>query len=387
MGATTAELQEHAAGRLESYRRTIYWTFLAAALAVLAPAATVLVHSYGDIGLPVAVAAAAGTAVFLGYYARLVRLGLAGRLPRRDIVGSGAVTFLLSLMMVTNPLWCIVPIFWLSSVALWVRGRSRKVALCLVGSAVAAPIGSLNGEWHWYEPFVLFAFFTASCGLAYYLNYYSYQRMWDLHLEADATREAQARLAVTEERLRFSRDLHDLLGHSLSLIAVKSELAMRMTEAEPARAREEMADVRRAAREALREVRAAVRGYRAVELDAELAGVRAVLEAAGVRCEIGDPPPDLPSEVRSVLAWVIREGATNVIKHSEAGRCAVTITPYGDSVVLEMSNDGARQSRRPAGSGLAGMAERVEILGGTLTHGRRDRDGFLLRAVVPVGEA
>ncbi|MFC5750488.1 sensor histidine kinase [Actinomadura rugatobispora] len=383
--ATTAELEERAAGRLESYRRIIYRTFLLTVVGVLIPAGMALSQSYDDIGLPLTVAAAGGTAVFIWHYARVVRLGLAGRLPNRDLVAGGAVTFLLSLMMITHPMWCLVPVFWVSTVTLWVRGRSRKIAFCLGSAAVAALIASLYGEWHWYRPFFLFALFAALFWGTFYVNRY-YQRMWDLHQEADAAREAQARLAVTEERLRFSRDLHDLLGHSLSLIAVKSELAMRMAEADPARARDEMADVRHAAREALREVRAAVRGYRAVELDAELAGVRAVLEAAGVRCEIGDPPADLPPEVRSVLAWVIREGATNVIKHSEAGRCAVTIAPYGDSVVLEMSNDGARPSRRAPGSGLAGLAERVEVLGGTLTAGHRDRDGFLLRAVVPIGE-
>jgi two-component system sensor histidine kinase DesK len=145
-----------------------------------------------------------------------------------------------------------------------------------------------------------------------------------------------------------------------------------------------MADVQRAAREALREVRAAVSGYRAVELDTELAGVRAVLEAAGVRCEIDDPPGRLPPEVRSVLAWVIREGATNVIKHSEARHCAITLAVYGGSVVLEMRNDGVRGDAGSEGSGLTGLAERAAVLGGEVTAGRHGRDGFLLRAAVPL---
>ncbi|OLT32618.1 hypothetical protein BJF79_35940 [Actinomadura sp. CNU-125] len=132
-------------------------------------------------------------------------------------------------------------------------------------------------------------------------------------------------------------------------------------------------------------MRAAVRGYRAVELDAEIAGVRAVLEAAGVRCEADDPPPGLPSEVGAVLAWVIREGATNVIKHSEARRCSIVLTVYGRSVVLEMRNDGVRaRGTEPAGSGLTGLEERAAVLGGEITAGRHGRDGFLLRAVVPL---
>ena len=388
MGATTAELEERAAGRLESYRRTIYRTFLCATAGAIVPAVVALSASYrdGTIGLPLVVAGAAGTALFVWHYARMVRIGLlAGRLPRRELVAGGAVTVLLSLMMITHPLWCVVPIFWASTAALWVRGGAHRAAFLLGGAAVAAVVASLHRDWHWYRPPLMFAVFAALVWGLYFTNRY-YARMWELHQEADAARETQARLAVAEERLRFSRDLHDLLGHSLSLIAVKSELAMRLAEDDPARARAEMADVRRAAREALREVRAAVRGYRAVELDAELAGMRAVLEAAGVRCEVGDPPEDLPPQVRSVLAWVIREGATNVIKHAEASRCAVTIARYGGSVVLEMTNDGARPSRRPPGTGLDGLTERVERLGGTLTAGHRDRGGFLLRAVVPVGE-
>ncbi|MFI0349687.1 sensor histidine kinase [Actinomadura sp. 9N407] len=383
--ATTADLEERAAGRLESYRRAIYHSFLFAAFGVIAPCAGALAVAYGDgtIGLPLTIAAGTGAAVFVWYYARLIRIGLNGRLPALDIVASGTLTLLLSLMILTHPLWCVVPVFWVSTVALWVRSWRRQAALCLGGAAVCAGTSSMQGgpPERWYEPLVLLVVFFGVCGFALYINLY-YRRMWDLHQEADAARETQARLAVTEERLRFSRDLHDLLGHSLSLIAVKSELAIRMAENDPVRAREEMTDVRRAARDALREVRAAVRGYRAVELDAELAGVRAVLEAAGVRCEIADPP-DLPPEVRSVLAWVIREGATNVIKHSEARRCTITLALYGDSVVLEMSNDGTRAPHDDPGSGLAGLSERVEILGGTLTAGRRGRDGFLLRAVVP----
>jgi two-component system sensor histidine kinase DesK len=384
--ATTAELEELAAGRLESYRRAIYHSLLFGVFGVIVPCAGALAAAYGkgQIGLPLTLAAGAGAAAFVWYYARLVRFGLGGRLPRRDIAASGTLTLLLSLMILSHPLWCVVPVFWVSTVALWVRSRRGQGAFCLAGGAVCAAISSLEGGGPavWYEPLVLLAVFTVVCVFALYINLY-YRRMWDLHQEADAAREAQARLAVTEERLRFSRDLHDLLGHSLSLIAVKSELAMRMAADDPARAREEMADVRRAARDALREVRTAVRGYRAVELDAELAGVRAVLEAAGVRCEAGVPPPELSPETRSVLAWVIREGATNVIKHSEARHCSITLALYGDSVVLEMSNDGGRAARDAPGSGLAGLSERVEILGGTLTAGRQGRDGFLLRAVVP----
>ncbi|MGI5202782.1 sensor histidine kinase [Spirillospora sp. CA-108201] len=396
--ATTADIEEQAARRLERYRRVTYRSFMFAAVGFILPGLFGLESAYtkGDVGVPVIAAVVAGLAVLAWYYTRLVRAGLEGTASRRDVVGSGAVSAALSLMMLTGPWFSVVPVFWVSAVVLSPMGRRRIVSLCagtgvycgVVATAAAERLYP-DSDAPWYAIFpVLAALYTATCGFVVFVNRYQ-RRMWELHQEAYAARDALARLAVTEERLRFSRDLHDLLGHSLSLIAVKSELAKRTVRDDPDRAGAEMADVQRAAREALREVRAAVRGYRAVELDAELAGVRAVLEAAGVRCEIGPLPDGLPSEVRSVLAWVIREGATNVIKHSEARTCAIGLgvygdAPYGDSVVLEMRNDGVRGAENTAGSGLTGLTERVAVLGGEITAGRHGRDGFLLRAAVPL---
>ncbi|SPT63365.1 MULTISPECIES: sensor histidine kinase [Actinomadura] len=391
--ATTADIEEQAARRLERYRRVTYRSFMLAAAGFVLPGLIGLEDAYtdGKAGVPVIAAAVAGLALLTWYYARLVRAGLEGTAPARDIVASGAVAGALSLMLYASPLFSAIPAFWLSAVALSPINRRRLGALCAgTGAYVAAVATAAAGHLFpdddapWYALFpALFAIYTATCGAVVFVNRYQ-RRMWDLHQEAHAARDALARLAVTEERLRFSRDLHDLLGHSLSLIAVKSELAIRTARTDPDRAGAEMADVQRAAREALREVRAAVRGYRAVELDAEIAGVRAVLEAAGVRCDIGDLPGGLPPEVRSVLAWVIREGATNVIKHSEARNCAITLTLYGGSVVMEVRNDGVRGAGAEAGSGLTGLTERVAVLGGEITAGRHGRDGFLLRAAVPL---
>jgi two-component system sensor histidine kinase DesK len=401
--ATTADIEEQAARKLERYRRVTYRSFMFAAVGFILPGLYGLEDAYtnGDVGGPVLVAVVAGLAVLAWCYARLVRAGLEGAVSRRNVVGSGVVAAALSLMMLTGPWFSVIPVFWVSAVVLAPMGRGRIVALCAGTGAYCGVVATVaagrlypEGDAHWYEIFpVLCALYTAVCGFVVFVNRYQ-RRMWELHQEAYEARDALARLAVTEERLRFSRDLHDLLGHSLSLIAVKSELARRTVRDDPDRAGAEMADVQRAAREALREVRAAVRGYRAVELDAELAGVRAVLEAAGVRCEIGRLPDGLPPEVRSVLAWVIREGATNVIKHSEARNCAISLgvyrdsapgdALYGDSVVLEMRNDGVRGAETAAGSGLTGLTERVAVLGGEITAGRHGRDGFLLRAAVPL---
>ncbi|NDU73411.1 sensor histidine kinase [Actinomadura sp. DSM 109109] len=396
--ATTADIEEQAARRLERYRRVTYRSFMFAAVGFVLPGLYGLEAAYtsGDAGVPLIAAVAAGLAVLAWCYTRLVRGGLEGAVSRRAVAASGAVAAALTLMLLTSPWFSVIPVFWVSAVVLAPMGRARIVALCAGTGAYCGVVATVaaqrlypESDAPWYAIFpVMTALYTAIAGFVVFVNRYQ-RRMWELHQEAYAARDALARLAVTEERLRFSRDLHDLLGHSLSLIAVKSELAKRTVRDDPDRAGAEMADVQRAAREALREVRAAVRGYRAVELDAEVAGVRAVLEAAGVRCEIGRLPDGLPPEVRSVLAWVIREGATNVIKHSEARSCAVSLGVYGDaahgdSVVLEMRNDGVRGAGTAAGSGLTGLTERVAVLGGEISAGGHGRDGFLLRAAVPL---
>ncbi|WP_239067989.1 sensor histidine kinase, partial [Actinomadura bangladeshensis] len=306
--ATTADLEEQDARRLERYRRVTYRSFMFAAVGFVGPVPMGLAAAYseGDVGVPLIVAAIAGLGLLTWFYSRLVRAGLEGGAPRRDVVGSGAVAAVLSLLLLISPWFSVVPVFWLSAVVLSPLRRKRMVALCAGTGAYCAVVATVgagrlgtSGTMPWYGVFPLvFVIFSGVCGLVAFVNVYQ-RRMWDMHRETHAARDALARLAVTEERLRFSRDLHDLLGHSLSLIAVKSELAIRMSGTDPERAGAEMADVQRAAREALREVRAAVSGYRAVELDTELAGVRAVLEAAGVRCETGDPPGALPPEVRS----------------------------------------------------------------------------------------
>lgn len=391
--ATTAELEAQDVRRLERYRRVTYRSFLLASIGFIAPSLGGLAAAYddGSIGIPVALAAAAGLGLTTWGYARLVRTGLEGGASRRDLLLSGVPAGALSLMLLVHPLFNVIPVFWMSAVVLSPLTRRRLAALCAGTVAVCSILSTVSTErlypeadlpWYGMLPLMV-ALYAAICGFVLFCNRYQ-RRMWIMHQETHAAREAVARLAVTEERLRFSRDLHDLLGHSLSLIAVKSELAMRTAEADPDRAAAEMADVRRTAREALREVRAAVNGYRAVELDAEAAGARAVLEAAGVRCEIGDLPDGLPREVGAVLAWVIREGTTNVIKHSRARLCTVSLAVYRDSAALEMRNDGARGAGEGGGSGLTGLAERLAVLGGEITAGPHGRDDFVLRAVVPL---
>jgi two-component system sensor histidine kinase DesK len=198
-------------------------------------------------------------------------------------------------------------------------------------------------------------------------------------------REERARLAVSEERLRIARDLHDLLGHTLSLIAIKTELATRLIKSDPHRAEAELTDVQRVAREALAEVRDAVHGYRQLAFADALRSARATLAAAGIDCRVDGVAAGLPNEVESILAWAVREGTTNVVRHSNARTCAITLATDGDGVALQVDNDGAAlPDENGDGAGLAGLAERARHLHGTLEAGARPEGGFRLRLTLPL---
>lgn len=198
-------------------------------------------------------------------------------------------------------------------------------------------------------------------------------------------REQIARLAVGEERLRFARDLHDLLGHSLSVIALKSELAGRLIKASPGLAAHEVEDIEQVARDSLREVRDAVAGYRQPTLKAELAGAREALTAAGIELRAEDEHASLPPAIEAVLAWAVREGTTNVMRHSQAKRCAIRILKKDGSATVEIVDDGQGGTPEP-GSGLRGLRERVLERGGTLTAEPLPHEGFRLRVTVPLPE-
>lgn len=242
----------------------------------------------------------------------------------------------------------------------------------------------------------------------------------------DEARETRARLAVAEERLRFGRDLHDVMGRNLAVIALKSELAVQLARRGRPEAVEQMIEVQRIARESQREVRDVVRGYREADLGVELLGAQGVLTAAGIECEVRGEVGGLPAEVQSALGWVVRETTTNVLRHGNAGRCAVQVRATGGKVVLTVENDGAdgegadgEGSRAVAGadgggsgglgsagpgltgpgltgpgsvgggpvgggSGLAGLAERLGKVGGTLEAGIAGAGVFRVVAEVPL---
>lgn len=190
------------------------------------------------------------------------------------------------------------------------------------------------------------------------------------------------RLAQTAERERIARDLHDLLGHTLSLITLKAELASKLLPRDSEAAGREIREVERISREALREVRSAVSGYRSEGLSAELARARLALEAAGVRLECLVTPLDLEPAQETALAFAVREAVTNVMRHSGAGLCRIRLEPDGGAVRLEVTDDG-HGGKGTEGNGLRSMRERAEALGGTLEHRSETGAGMRITVTVP----
>jgi two-component system sensor histidine kinase DesK len=206
--------------------------------------------------------------------------------------------------------------------------------------------------------------------------------------ELKNAREELARLAVGEERMRFARDLHDLLGHSLSAIVLKSEVAGGLMTTDPGAAAAAVQDIEQVARGALRDVRDAVAGYRETNLAVELAGAREMLESAGISVRWEEDGGDLPPEAETVLAWAVREGATNVLRHSRARECMVKLDRRNGSAVLEMVDDGVGEARSSIdgglGNGLRGLGERVAAVGGEMMAAPVAGRGFRLAVRVPV---
>jgi two-component system sensor histidine kinase DesK len=218
---------------------------------------------------------------------------------------------------------------------------------------------------------------------------------WTLRImrELDRSRAAHARLSVAEERLRFARDLHDVLGRNLSLIAVTSELAAQLARRGDGQAAEHMLEVRRVAHDSLREMRAVVSGYRTADLGTELAGAQAVLRSAGVSCRIIGDAAGLAPDVQAALGWVVREGTTNIIRHSDATACTIELHVLDSpgtarTVTLRMDNDRVRTpGAATGGTGLPGLGERLAGLGGTITTRYPGSERFRLEATVPASGA
>ncbi|NIH80687.1 sensor histidine kinase [Amycolatopsis viridis] len=245
-------------------------------------------------------------------------------------------------------------------------GVRTAVAVVALGAATCVVVPMVVPGWNtggsWY--FAVAVVFTALLVLAFSRTATANQQLREARAEV-------ARLASEAERNRIARDLHDLLGHSLTAITVKSALARRL---DPDAARAEMESVEQLARQALSDVRAAVSGYQDVTLAGELAKGRELLRAAGVAADLPTACDVVPPRRQELFGWVVREGVTNVVRHARAGRCTVELTASS----VEVRDDGVG-GPPGEGSGLDGLRARVTAAGGVLTAGPTQTGGWSLR--------
>jgi two-component system sensor histidine kinase DesK len=345
-----------------------------------------------------ATSAAAGIALFVGCYIWVMwphplRFAAAPRVTGQAALAlCGGLTLLVLALSAGNGtafLWLFVGVSAIVGVVLPARDAFVGVmALTLItlGASIAISGGLAQTDWLHVLPLVLLV-----RGLG--LDMAGVTRLGRALSDLQDARRELAQRAVANERSRLARDLHDLLGHALSLIALKSELARRVLADAPARAADELLAVERVARQTLREVREAVAGYRQPTLAGELDGARQLLDAAGIAATIAPCGEELSPTVDGVLAWAVREGVTNVIHHSRARWCRIHIGREGERIVAEVSNDGVageeaggHAARSKVGGGLTGLRERVAALGGTvearLYHGDEGA-AFRLRVWLP----
>ncbi|MBM7084842.1 sensor histidine kinase [Micromonospora humidisoli] len=250
----------------------------------------------------------------------------------------------------------------------WVGGSA--VAVLTIGLAHRVPVGDIAAS-------ALITVLAGAMTLAF-------TRTARLVAELRRAQQELARTAVEQERLRFARDLHDLLGHTLSLVVVKAEVVRRLAPADPGRAAAEARDIERIGRTALAEVREAVTGYRDRSFGRELDGARTALADGGITVTVRQPGRPLPVEADDAFGWVLREGVTNVLRHSHASRCEIEVRADAEESVLTIGDDGVG-SRVEPGNGLRGLTERLARAGGELHVTSVRGGGLRLTARIPTG--
>ncbi|WP_369269390.1 sensor histidine kinase [Streptomyces sp. R11] len=390
------EIEREAAG-LTGLRRYTWWTVPGMAACVLAFFVGEWVLD-GDV--PLWARAPAAAALVVEVWAsvallsrRLVLLPVTDARPGgppvgllTTAVGAGVVLAALPLALRNYGLWAVTPALVVAIVATYLQPRRRRLLIgvavvlaLLPGGVVSLAEGDGESAYAALFPAGLVAF-TAWVTLGPLWA-------WDTARRLDEARRLEAELAVREERLRFAADLHDIQGHHLQVIALKSELAQRLVERDPARAAAEMKEIRQLSADALSDTRAVVRGYRRTTLDDEIGNATRVLAAAGIDARMTLDPDavaaDLADSARHLLGLVMREATTNVLRHSRAGRAEVDYRIADGHARLRVRNDGAEE--HPAaldGTGLRGLAERLEAAGGELNW-RHDGDRFVVEAELP----
>lgn len=259
-----------------------------------------------------------------------------------------------------------------------------SLPLLVALSAALVQLPQYVGSWHlvgqqWGAG--LLGLLTGAAVLAVRLNVSQQRQLYQ-------AREEVERLAADQERLRIARDLHDLLGHALTTVVVKSELAARFARIDAERAAQEMEQVAALARQALADVRSTVSGYRGVSLVGELASAREVLRAAGISAELPASAEQVPAQLQELFGWALREAVTNAVRHSRARSLVVRLTAETGSVGIDIVDDGTSATRAvPWGSGLRGLNERVVAAGGQLAAASPAEGGFHVRVKVPITPA
>lgn len=377
---------------LARLRRLTWWSLPPAATFVAAVGLVVLLFQsrpwWAQLPVLACYAAAGAGVVYLLHRSVSESPPGAGRGVRAAWVASGAGSVGgVVLASLTGPVFVEWPL--LAGVvggtgAIWLR-RYRWWPLLAAGAAVALA-GVVSGA-----PLLLpFALVTLVGGWGFWLTWWYY----DIGRQLDHARLQAAELAVANERLRFAGELHDIQGHHLQVIALKSELAARLTVADPTGAVTQMQQVQQLAREALTETRSLVGGYRTVTLGTEIANATRVLAAAEVdaRPRIAASLETVNGAAQRLLALVVREATTNILRHAQPRRACLELAQTGSAVRLKVSNDGAGGHPAPptgaaggehSGTGLAGLAERLAAAGGELSWGH-DGDRFTVRASMPL---
>ncbi|MCQ0007288.1 sensor histidine kinase [Actinomadura madurae] len=313
--------------------------------------------------------------------------GTAVRSPVAWLAAGGAAAAVLGVIPLTLPgqrLWSLAPAVMVSLTAMFLPPERRRVliAAAIVAAAViGGTAGGLTGDG--------LRFATAfPAGMVAFTAWTMLGTLWawDIADRLNRAREMAAELAVKDERLRFAADLHDIQGHHLQVIALKSELAARLAGTDSQRAAAEMTEVHELAVGALRDTRAVVQGYRRTTLEEELANAAKVLTAAGIdtRVEPDGGTDALPDALRHLLGLVMRESTTNILRHGQAGRATIDYRVADGSARLRVRNDGAVDAPGSGtGTGLRALAERLEQAGGTLTW-EHDDEWFELTGSLPL---
>jgi two-component system, NarL family, sensor histidine kinase DesK len=384
---------------LASFRRSTWWSLAGTTAFVLVVllgrrVLTAAVPSWATVACVVALAVTTVASVVL--------LGrrMAGMQPDGQpvgppvgwmLAGSAGATVLggILLLLGDDGAWSVAPTMMASIAATFLPPRPRWLLLAVAAAAlavlggIAAPAsgsGDRSGLWAVLLPPGLLAVTAATLlGMLW---------AWDVAARLERAGRLAAELAVADERLRFAADLHDIQGHHLQVIALKSELAARLAQTDPTRAAEQMHEVRRLSVEALQDTRAVVKGYRRTALDVEIANATKILAAAEIdarmRLDAAADTDRLPEAIRHLLGLVMREATTNVLRHSQARQAVVDYSVDAGLAKLRIWNDGAVAGPDvPTGSGLRVLAERLAAAGGRLTW-ERDGDRFVVVASLPL---